>query len=99
MGLTGGGSSSRAKTKQFSQNPMSIPCYAQPFAAIAHLIGQQHNNGLHPKYPRRYNEMYKRRQNRIKHNKSNYEQFGENDLMYDPNKQINKPEDRDRFYE
>ena len=35
----------------------------------------------------------------LKNNKSNYEQFGENELMYDPNKVQPKPEDNDIFYE
>ena len=67
---------------------MNTQCYFEPFVQLIKVIGAQNNNGLHPKYPRRYNAMYKRRQHRLKHNKSNYEQFGENDLMYDPNNDI-----------
>merc|ERR1712130_1065534 len=88
MGLT----ASKPKVQKQS-HPMSTPCYFEPFVQLIKVIGAQNNNGLHPKYPRRYNEMYKRRQHRLKHNKSNYEQFGENDLLYDPNKAMPKPED------
>eukprot|EP01083_Nonionella_stella_P064396 167763_1 len=95
MGLT---SSSKPKPQRQS-NPMSTPCYFEPFVQLIKVIGAQNNNGLQPKYPRRYNEMYKRRQHRLKHNKSNYEQFGENDLMYDPNKAKPRPEDKDIFYQ
>jgi len=95
MGLTG---NSKAKIQKNS-NPMNTPCYFEPFVQLIKVIGAQNNNGLHPKYPRRYNAMYKRRQNRIKHNKSNYGIFGENDLLYDPNKARPQPGDNDIFYE
>lgn len=78
---------------------MNTPCYFEPFVQLIKHIGQQGQGGLQPKYPPRYKEMYKRRQHRLKYNQSNYEQFGENDLMYDPNKVQPKPEDNDIFYE
>jgi len=106
MGLTGGSSSkykssssSSNNTNHRSTNPMNTPCYFEPFVQLIKVIGSQTNGGLQHKYPPRYKEMYKRRQNRLKNNKSNYEQFGENELMYDPNKVQPKPEDNDIFYE
>eukprot|EP01083_Nonionella_stella_P266223 900874_1 len=69
MGLTGNKNKSHAKhshSHSHKPNPMSAPCYVQPFVSLINIIGTQNNNGLHQKYPKRYNEMYKRRQNRIK---------------------------------
>jgi len=102
MGLTGGNSSkynNNNNNNRSTSNPMNTPCYFEPFVQLIKVIGSQTNGGLQHKYPPRYKEMYKRRQNRLKNNKSNYEQFGENELMYDPNKVQPKPEDNDIFYE
>jgi len=106
MGLTGGGSSKYKSSTNYnnhnnnrsSSNPMNTPCYFEPFVQLIKVIGSQ-SNGIQHKYPPRYKEMYKRRQNRLKNNQSNYEKFGENELMYDPNKVMPKPEDNDIFYE
>jgi len=99
MGLNLKGSSKgRAKAKAQS-NAMNTPCYFEPFAQLIRVIGAQGNHGLHPKYPRRFHEMNKRREHRLANMKSNNAQFGENDLLYDPNKVRPRPEDRDIFYE
>jgi len=81
-------------------NPMNTPCYFEPFAQLIRVIGAQGNNGLNPRYPRRFHEMNRRREHRLANMKSNHQrQFGENDLLYDPNKVRPRPEDRDIFYE
>merc|ERR1712087_474755 len=101
MGLKGGKPKGKGKGKgRAYSNPMNTPCYFEPFAQLIRVIGAQGNHGLNPKYPRRFHEMNKRREHRLKNHKSNYSQFGENDLIYDPNKARElRPEDRDLFYE
>mmetsp|Transcript_47330 Transcript_47330/g.75855 ORF Transcript_47330/g.75855 Transcript_47330/m.75855 type:complete len:411 (+) Transcript_47330:67-1299(+) len=97
MGLS---AASKSKPKPIAaHNPMNTPCYFEPFVALIRVIGQQNANGLHSKYPPRYKEMYKRRQNRLRQHRSNYENFGENDLVYDPNKAVADPQDNDIYYE
>ena len=99
MGFGGGSSSLKSKQFNYNSNPINTPCYFEPFVQLIRFVGSQNGNGLQHKYPPRYKEMYKRRQNRLRHNQSNYEQFGENELMYDPNKVQPKPEVNDIFYE
>jgi len=93
------GLSSKKAPKPKPMNPMNTPCYFEPFVQLIKVIGAQGNNGLNPKYPRRFHEMNRRREQRLRNHKSNYSQFGENDLMYDPNKVEAKPEDADVYYE
>jgi len=91
--------SAKGSRPKMASNPMNTPCYFEPFAQLIKVIGAQGHHGLNPKYPRRFHEMNRRREQRLRNHKSNYSQFGENDLMYDPNKVEAKPEDADVYYE
>jgi len=97
--LKNGLKSSSKMSRPRPANPMNTPCYFEPFAQLIKVIGAQGGNGLNPRYPRRFHEMNRRREQRLRNHKSNYSQFGENDLMYDPNKVEAKPEDADVYYE
>eukprot|EP00485_Elphidium_margaritaceum_P004081 CAMPEP_0202689248 /NCGR_PEP_ID=MMETSP1385-20130828/4555_1 /ASSEMBLY_ACC=CAM_ASM_000861 /TAXON_ID=933848 /ORGANISM="Elphidium margaritaceum" /LENGTH=430 /DNA_ID=CAMNT_0049344355 /DNA_START=75 /DNA_END=1367 /DNA_ORIENTATION=+ len=96
MSLTAANKTKPAKPA--NHHPLNTPCYFEPFAALIRHIGHQNGNGLHPRYPQRYKEMFKRRQNRLRNEESN-DKFGENELNFDPNKAALQPADNDVYYE
>eukprot|EP01084_Bolivina_argentea_P090024 162281_1 len=82
MGLNVGGSNKSKSSNQHSHHSnANTACYLDPLKVLWDALGSGRSNGLDRKYPKKFQKLYKRRQRRLKYHQTNYEKFGENDLI------------------
>lgn len=85
------------KGKKIQTGSYGVPCYFEPFRQLFNALNMKECDMNDRRYPKKYQRMFSRRQRRVKY--TDGERFGENDIVYDPNKIVPLPEDEEKFYE